>query len=93
MTIEQLSAAAEITIFFVLPIYQYWKGNKIILSDIVIAAMAAGRLPLAFGLTMYVYYPSLINSIERSSFQFTIAGLVLFFVSIKTIIEKANKDS
>ena len=93
ITINQLSAATAIIVFTTLIIYKYWKGHKIILSDMVVAGIAGGMLPLALALTIYGFAPSLIKSIEEMTLQITITGLVLIFVYVETIINRAKSDS
>ena len=73
--------------------YKYLKGQRIILSDIVIAIIAGGMLPLAVGFALYPFCPSFVGSIESMGLQITITGLVLIFVYIKTILEKLLTDT
>ena len=91
--INELSASSAIIVFTLVIGYKSFYKNKIHLNDVVMAAMAAGMLPLAFGLTLYPFYPSIIGSIDQWGLQITVTGLVLIFVYIKTIIEKLKSDS
>ncbi len=84
-TINQCSAAAAILVFIFLSCYKYYFGLEIVLSEIIIASIAGGMLPLAVAFTLYPFFPKLVK-IEDMSLQITLTGLVLLFVYIKTII-------
>lgn len=91
MGINEISAVTTIITFTLIISYRYWKNIKINLSDIVVAAIAGGMLPIAIGFILYPFFPSIICSIEEMSLQITLVGLILSFVYIKTIIEKMKK--
>ena len=93
LTINQISSATAISIFIVLIIYNLWKKKKVVLSDVVIATMAGGMLPIAICLVLYPFFPSLIGSIENMSLQLTLTGLILIFVYTKTIFEKTKPEN
>jgi len=92
-TINQYSAIFAIITFVCFALYKLKRKEKIILSDVVLAIMAGGMLPLAFGLTLHSFYPEFIGSIEEMSLQITMTGLVLIYVYAKTIIEKITTDT
>lgn len=93
MDINKISAASGIIVFVIFIVYKLWMKTEINLSDIVIAVIAGGMLPLAIGFIVYPFFPFILGSIEKMSLQITLTGLVLIFVYTKTIVEKIKSDS
>ena len=93
LTIAKLSPAVAIIVFVGFVAYKNLKGQRIILTENVIAINAGGMHPLAVEYALYQFCPSFVGSIESMGLQITITGLVLIFVYIKTILEKLLTDT
>jgi len=89
---NQISALIAIVVFIGLVVFKIVKKQKILLSDIVIAVIAGGMLPIALAFVLFPFFPQSIKSIESISLQITLTGLILIFVYVKTIIERINKS-
>ncbi len=87
--INKVSAGVAIIIFIGFIIYKRRKGKAIILSDIVIAIIAGGMLPLACSFALYPFFPHLIGSIETMSLQITLTGLVLILSILKPSLRRS----
>ncbi|MEO1262080.1 MAG: hypothetical protein AAFZ15_24965 [Bacteroidota bacterium] len=92
-TINLISVGFAIAAFIFFIVFRWYQGKKIELNDVVTVVIAGCMLPVAIALSVHVFFPSLIQSIESMNLQITLTGLVLIFVYGKTIIEKAWSDS
>ena len=82
------SAVMAIGIFIIVITYKLIWRKEIILTDLIIAAISGGMLPLAFAFIIFPFSPELIPPIETISLQITLTGLILIFVYVKTIFDK-----
>ncbi|MCG8328578.1 MAG: hypothetical protein MI974_12875 [Chitinophagales bacterium] len=85
--INQISVILAVLVFVSIIIYKYYQGQKIDLPNLIKAALSASMIPTACLLLTFVFKPDLQAQIQNLSVQIAVAGLVLFYVSIKTIIE------
>lgn len=84
-TLKQTSATLSILAFLGTIIFKYHTGQCIVLSEIVIAMIAAGMLPHAITLAFHSFFPAWKKAIENKDIQISIYGLILIFIFLNTL--------
>lgn len=85
--INQISVILAVCVFISIIIYKLYQGHRIDLPNLIKAALSASMIPTAYLLLAFVFKPNLVSQIKDLSVQIAVAGLVLLYVSIKTIAE------
>lgn len=91
--VNQASVILAVLVFLLICIYKHRCKEQIFLDDIVVAVLAAAVVPTAILCILFPFKSELIDQIEGLSVQVAIMGLVLLFVSVRTIWENLEKRS
>ena len=93
LTINKFSALSAIGTSLVLLAYRFYKQISLTLSDLVLASLSGGMIPLGIGFLVYPFIPSVIGSIEEMGLQITLIGIVLLYVAITSAWNRIKSDS